>query len=329
VTGGGRLALNLRFAHPDRYPRQHEQHLYPSDQFPFAYTQSTDPWSGQTDAILKRPATDPLIVHTQTASEYWQRRGSLVHTDAYGMDLPDHPHAQIFFFASSQHRAVPNGPPESGPHQNLSNPLNTSTLLRALLDQLDAWATEGIPPTESRVPRRANGTLVTAETVRQNFPRIDDVETPDEPSRLLLQDYGPEFAQGLIANHPPRVDATQEYAVLVPSIDADGNDIPGLRTPDVRVPLATYTGWNLRANGSGTKAMYSIVGSYIAFAATEVEREARGDARPALSERYRSKADYVSRVALAVRELVERRLLLPEDGDRYVEAAIDANILSG
>jgi hypothetical protein len=126
----------------------------------------------------------------------------------------------------------------------------------------------------------------------------------------------------LIANHPPHVDRTQEYAVLVPSVDADGNDVPGLRTPDVSVPLATYTGWNLRAQGHGPRAMYSVVGSYIAFAATEAERQERGDARPALSERYRSQADYVARVALAVRELAEQRLLLAEDGDRYVEAAI-------
>ncbi len=322
VTGAGRLALNLRFAQPDFFPRQHEQHLYPSDQFPFAYTQSTDPWSGRTDGILKRPTTDPLIMHTQTATEYWQRRGSLVHTDAYGMDLPDHPDARIFFFASSQHHAAPNGSAASGPYQQLSNPLNTSTLLRALLDQLDAWATEGVAPSDSRVPRRADGTLVTAEAVREDFPQIEDVEIPDEPSRLFLQDYGPEFAQGLIANHPPHVDRTQEYAVLVPSVDADGNDVPGLRTPDVSVPLATYTGWNLRAQGHGPRAMYSVVGSYIAFAATEAERQERGDARPALSVRYRSQADSVARVALAVRELAEQRLLLAEDGDRYVEAAI-------
>ncbi len=329
VTGAGRLALNLRFAQPDRYPRQHENHLYPSDQFPYAYTQCTDPWSGRTDAILKRPATDPLIMHTQTASEYWQRRGSLVHTDAYGVDLPDHPQTRMFLFASSQHHAAPNGAPQAGPHRQLSNPLNTTPLLRALLDRLDAWATEGTPPPASCVPRRADGTLVTAEAVGQAFPKIEEVECPAEPSRLFLQDYGPDYAQGLITNHPPHVDTTQEYAVLTPSVDADGNDVAGLRTPDVTVPLATYTGWNLRAQGYSHKAMYSVVGSYIPFTATGDEREARRDARPALAERYRSQADYVSRVALAVQELAAQGLLLPEDGDRYIEAAMQANLLPG
>ncbi len=327
VTGAGRLALNLRFAQPDRYPRQHENHLYPSDQFPFAYTQCTDPWSGRADAILKRPASDPLVMHTQTASEYWQRRGSLVHTDVYGVDLPDHPQARMFFFASSQHHAAPTGAPQAGPHRHLSNPLNTSPFLRALLERLDAWATEGTPPPESCVPRRADGTLVTAEAVGQAFPKIEEVESPAEPSRLFLQDYGPDFAQGLITNEPPQVDTAQEYAVLTPGIDADGNDIAGLRTPDVRVPLATYTGWNLRSEGHGRQAMYSVVGSYLPFAATPAERQDRRDARPALSERYRSKADYVSRVALAVRELTAQGVLLAEDGDRYIEAAMQADIL--
>ena len=168
-----------------------------------------------------------------------------------------------------------------------------------MLDQLDAWATEEIPLPESRVP-----------------------------SRLFLQDYGPDFTQGFITHEPPRVDTTLEYAVLIPSVDADGNNIPGLCTPDITVPLATYTGWKLRAEGYGSQAMYSVVGSYIPFAATAAERQDRRDARPSLSERYRSKADYVSRVAFAVRELTEQGLLLAEDGDRYIEAAIKADILA-
>ena len=114
-----------------------------------------------------------------------------------------------------------------------------------MLDQLDAWATEEIPLPESRVP-----------------------------SRLFLQDYGPDFTQGFITHEPPRVDTTLEYAVLIPSVDADGNNIPGLCTPDITVPLATYTGWKLRAEGYGSQAMYSVVGSYIPFAATEAERQA-------------------------------------------------------
>ncbi len=322
VTGAGRLALNYRFAQPDRYPRQHENHLYASDQFPFAYARSTDPWNGQTDAILKRPPTDPLIMHTQTASEYWQRRGSLVHTDAFGLDLPDHPQTRIYLFASSQHHAAPNNPPETGNYQCLSNPLNTSPILRALLDALDGWATDGAPPPASRMPMRADDTLVPVQTVHRTFPPIDGVACPMEPNRLFLQDYRPDFATGHITHEPPRVDTTQEYAVLLPRVDADGNDVPGIRTPDVMAPRATYTGWNLRAAGYGSQAMYSIVGSYIPFAPTASACWDRRDTRRALAERYRSHADYVRCVVLAVQQLLEEKLLLPEDADRYIDVAI-------
>ena len=88
VAGGGRVCLNYRFAQPGRFPLKHAEHLYPSDQFPFAYSVLTDPFSDIEDGILKRPETDPLVIHTQTASEYWDRRGSLVHTDFNG-DAPD------------------------------------------------------------------------------------------------------------------------------------------------------------------------------------------------------------------------------------------------
>lgn len=325
VTGAGRLALNLRFGQPDRYPRQHENHLYASDQFPFAYAPCTDPWSGRTDAILKRPPTDPLIMHTQTASEYWQRRGSLVHTDAFGLDLPEHPQARLFLFASAQHHAAPQQLPETGNYRCRSNPLQTSAFFRALLDALDTWATAGTPPPESRVPRQAEGTLVTAEAVHDAFPSLEEIDCPGELNRLFLQDYGPDFANGIMTQEPPWVDLAQEYAVLVPSIDADGNDVPGLRTPDLMVPLATYTGWNLRAEGYGAKAMYSIVGSYIPFAPTASAGRERRDARPSLAERYRSKSTYVRLVALAVQQLLEQGVLLPEDADRYMEAAMRAD----
>ena len=143
VSGGGRVTLNYRFAQPGRFPRGHNDRLYPSDQFPFAYPITTDALTGKIDGILKRPDTDPLVIHTQTASEYWDRRGSLVHTDSLGNDLPDHQGARVFLFAGSQHNADPLGGPREGNHRHTSNPLNTTPLLRALLDRLDDWSTSG------------------------------------------------------------------------------------------------------------------------------------------------------------------------------------------
>ena len=322
VTGAGRVALNYRFAQPGRYPRQHEEHLYPSDQFPFTYGMSTDPWSGQTDAILQRPQTDPLVLHTQTSSEYWQRRGSLVHTDAFGADLPEHPQARIYLFASSQHFAEPHGQPQVGVHRHLSNPLDTAPLLRALLDALEQWATHGTPPPASRIPRRADGTLVPADVVQERFPPLSDGPCPGAPNRLYIQDYGVNFAKGRLEQEPPLVDTSREYAVLVPLVDTDGNDIPGIRPPHVSVPLATFTGWNLRPADQAPNALASIIGSYFPLARTAAQRHSAGDPRPALAERYRSRFDYIAQIARAADALVAARLLLAEDADRYVERAV-------
>ena len=328
VSGGGRVILNYRFAQPGRHPRQHEDHLYPSDQFPFAYHMLTDPLTGKTDGILHQPETDPLVIHTQTASEYWQRRGSLVHTDALGSDLRDHDRARVFFFASSQHHADPNSGPLPGPYRGLSNPLNTTPLLRALLDALDAWVTYGTPPPASRVPTRADDTLASAAEVEARFPQIPGVIFPREPDRLFVQEHGPEFERGMIGKEPPEVDTAKEYAVLEPQVDADGNDLAGVRTPHVEVPLATFTGWNLRLPGCAEPDLASLNGSYSPFAKTADERKASGDPRPSLQERYRSRAHYVRAIAMAAQRLVEQRLLLEEDADRYValamqEAALD------
>lgn len=321
VTGAGRVTLNYRFAQPGRYPRQHEDHTVASDQFPFAYRLTNDPFTDHADAILKRPNTDPLVVHSQTAAEYWQRRGSLVHTDAYGADLPEHPRARIYFFASSQHFAQPGGVPELGAHLYPSNPLDTAPVLRALLDAMDAWATDGKPPPESRVPRRDDGTLLTAAEYRMKFPVIPNVTTPASPNRSYRLDFGPDIDAGKLTREPPVEFEHDEYAVLVPAPNADGNDIAGVRTPHLAVPLATHTGWNFRTAGA-TDALYSIVGSHLAFAKDAPARISTGDSRPSIAERYRSREDYVARIAVAAHALCEARLLLPEDVDRYVARAI-------
>jgi len=323
VTGAGRVVLNYRFAQPGRYPRQHEDHAYPSDQFPFAYGLTTDPWSGRADAILRRPSTDPLVIHTQTAAEYWQRRGSLVHTDAFGADLPEHPRARTFLFASSQHFAAPRGRPLIGSHRHPSNPLDTAPVLRALLVALDRWATDGTPPPASRVPRRMDGTAVPAGEVAARFPAIPGVVCPRAPNRLFPLDFGPEVDAGRFTREPPHEDRTREYAVLVPAVDADGNDVPGVRVPHLAVPVATHTGWNWRREGSEPHELAGVIGSFFALPVDARARARAGDPRPSLAERYRSHHDYVARIAIAAQALVAEGLLLAEDVERYVARAIE------
>lgn len=316
VAGGGRLQLNYRFAQPDRYPRQHEDHLYPSEEFPFAYGRTEDPFTGRQDAILKRPETDPLVVHTQTATEYWQRRGSLVHTDPRGNDLPEHENIRVYLLSSLQHNDAA-AALEGGVPRYPLNPLPANPVLRALLAALDEWATKGVPPPESRVPTRSAGDLVTGAGFRKGFPAVPGSACA-EPHALYHLDRGAEFANGVISREPPVEDKTREYPVFVPAVDADGNETAGVRVPEVTAPLATYTGWNLRKD---SEVMAGIVGSALPFALTERTRAARGDPRPSIEGRYPSREAYFAAVREAAEELVEQRLLLAEDVERCVALA--------
>ena len=321
VSGAGRVALNYRFAQPGRYPRQHFDHLFPSDQFPFAYPVIFDPLTGKNDGILQRPSSDPFVLHTQSASEYWQRRGSLVHTDVMGEDLEDHEKARVYLFASAEHAPDPLQVPRDELARYPTNPLNVGALLRAMQDNLDDWVSRGVVPPDSRVPRREDATAVSGEQVRASFPVVPEVDTLPSPNRLFVQDHGEDFEAGLFSLEPPTEDQEREYAVLVPSVDQDGNDIPGIRGPGLAVPFATYTGWNFRRLGEAEHSMAAVYGSYLAFPATESERAENKDSRVSLETRYPNLDEYVARVTEAARGLVEQRLLLEEDAERFIALA--------
>jgi hypothetical protein len=323
VAGGGLMWMNHRFANVIvSAGQQHEDHENPADRFPFSYARTTDHLTGRTDAILKRPETDPLVIHTQTGTEYWQRRGSLVHTDTQGNDVALPETVRAYFWASSQHLADPLlKNPGKGICQNTINVVWTSMLFRAMLDALDTWVTRGTPPPDSRVPRRADGTLVDIATWRERFPAIPGVARPTSPNTLERLDFGPEAERGLLAEPPRRTG--EHYAVLVPATDADGNDIAGVRAPMVQVPLATYTGWNLRARGQGHGAMHEFSGSTIPFAESPEERAVTGDPRPSIAERYPDRAAYQAAIGAAARRLVAEGLMLEEDVARCIAAAAD------
>jgi hypothetical protein len=322
VSGGGLMWMNHRFANVVRPAgQQYEDHLNPADRFPFSYARSTDHITGASDAILKRPETDPLVLHTQTATEYWQRRGSLVHTTTDGQDLAQPDGVRVYLWASSQHFADPRlKAPSAGICRELLNVVSTSMLFRAMLDAMDAWASNGIAPPDSRMPLRADGGLVTAEEWRAQFPHLPGVMLPRAPSGLPHVDWGEDFAQGIVAE-PPKVTAGKSYAVLVPAVDSDGNDRAGVRAPMVAAPLATYTGWNIRRRGLGHGAMHEFTGSTLPFPETEVERLQTGDPRPSIMERYGSADAYAAAIRVGAEALVAERLMLEEDVQRCVDAA--------
>ena len=325
VSGGGLMWMNHRFARVvSAAGQQYEDHENCADRFPFAYGPSVDHLTGREDAILKRPATDPLVLHTQSATEYWQRRGSLVHTDTEGRDLEPPDNARVYLWASSQHFADPNaGRPARGICRHYANVVQTSMLLRAMLDALDAWATNGVEPPASRIPRRGDGTLVEYGAWKSQFPHIPGVMIPSGANALPLYDFGPDFERGLLTTEPPEVVDAGGYAVLVPAVDADGNDVAGVRVPMVEAPLGTCVGWNLRARGFGHGAMHQFTGSYIPFPDTDAEAAMTGDPRPSVLARYRNAIGYMDAVEAAARRLVDERLMLAEDIERVVARAQD------
>ena len=304
VAGSRRTAVNVPFSIPGNYSRQHENHTFPDDQFPFTYEVLYDPVSGRTDGILGRCEADgvcPKIFHVDTDTEIFQARGSPVVTDTSGapITLPDN--VRAYLIAGSQHApAAAASLPEQG--QQLSNPLDYDVHIRALITALDEWVSDGRPPPDTRYPSVADDTLVPPDDFGAQFPDIPDFTYAGLVNELRLLDYSVQ---------PPA--EGEPYPVLVGAKDADGNNVAGVRHPFLAVPTGTHTGWNLRREGFAEDALLGLTGSYIPFAATRAERLVAGDPRPSLEERYSSHAAYVTRVARAAARLVRARLLLRED----------------
>jgi hypothetical protein len=324
IGGASGIFMNHRFAQPARTHRQHIGRWYPEYEFPFANQTLRDPYTGKVDGRLRRcraTHTCPRVIEVNSENEYWAKAGSVLHTDAYGRDLGDAPGVRTYLMSSLPH-GVGTGAEGAGICQQVRNPLGANTVLRRLLVDLDEWVSGGSPPPPSRVPRRADGTLVPPlpqEAV--GFPDIPGVTYNGVRHTGDLFFFGPRYERGIIDVFPPLL-LGSPYPALVPRTDADGNDIAGIRLPDVAVPLATYTGWNLRPSGDGCDA----AGMVIPFARTRAERLAKGDPRPSLEERYPDHASYVRAVADAADRLVRERLLLPEDARAYVQRAEESDV---
>lgn len=321
VAGGGLGFFNHRFAQPTRHNGQHEDHLYPADMFPFTYGTLTDPHSGRTDGILRaleKTKSLPRVMHTQSAAEYWHRSGSLVHTDPLGTkdaDIPDS--VRIYAFGGTQHGPA-NDPPARGFAENLTNPGDYRPQLRALLTALDVWVKDGKEPPASVYPRIDQKTLVAWDQKSTGFPGIPGIRYPQVIQQPVFADYGPEFmSRGIVSREPPEVKA--KYVVLVPRSGPDGNDLGTLLPAEVAVPLATYTGWNLRRKDVGAEGMLAnLLGSFIPLPATKTERSQAGDPRPSLEERYGTFDNYHKRFADNCGAMVKSRHLLEEDATRLI-----------
>jgi hypothetical protein len=308
VAGAGKVFANHRFGMPGRTATQHEDRLYPENWFPFGNAVTTDPFSRKTGAILQGRATDPLVIETNSSTEYWQKGASLVHTDPTGRhdaDLPSN--VRVYMIAGTQHGGRPGVDPSPGPCINPRNPHSATPALSALFASLEEWVTKGVAPPPSRVPRIADGTAVAAENVK--MPAVPGFAVAPGANQIVPPvDW---------VDPPVRIDNV--YATLVCTVDADGNEVAGIRLPPIAVPLGTHTGWNVyRAQ---PRELADRDGSFIPFAQTKAAREETGDPRPSLEERYGNREAYVAKIKAAAEALVAERLLLPSDAAAYVVAA--------
>jgi hypothetical protein len=300
VVGAGKVFANHRFGMPGRTATQHEDRLYPENWFPFGNAVTTDPFSRRTGAILQGHATDPMVIESNSSTEYWQKGASPVHTDPTGRNDAELPaNVRVYMIAGTQHGGRPGVDPSPGPCLNPRNPHSSTPALRALFLALEEWVRNGTAPPPSRVPRITDGTAVAAEKVA--MPEVPGFALPPGANRIIPPvDW---------IDPPARID--NFYGALVCAVDADGNEVAGIRLPPIAVPLGTYTGWNVYRAQPGELADRN--GSLIPFARTRQDREAAGDPRPSLAERYESREAYVAKVEAAAAGLVAERLLLPAD----------------
>jgi hypothetical protein len=320
IAGGARGGFNTRFAQASR---SSSSHLYANEVFPFTDSVQTDATNGASDGLLARvkPQFVPRIFYTNSANEYWRGSAALTHVTLDGRrDLAPIGTTRIYFFAGTQHG--PSAfPPRVGEGRLAGNPNAYSWFMRSLLLSLDAWVAHNVAPPASVYPTLAASTLVPRSQLK--FPKIPGVDVPRAPSGPRRLEFGQSFAaSGIATIEPPRVG--EPFPVLLPQVDADGNDLAGLRSPELAVPLATYMGWQLYKPELGRDdELVSLQGSFMPFPLDAAERMRTGDPRRAILERYGDRSGYLALVEQVTKLLIADGYLRAEDVPPIVAQAGD------
>jgi hypothetical protein len=327
VAGAGRGNFNHRFAQPSRDAQPMNAILYATDLYPFADLPLVDPTIARKQGLLDRATAQkvqPRIFYTNTSYEYWSRAASLIHTTPDGAaDAPVPDNVRIYHYTGLQHFTGP-FPPQRGQGGDRASlhpqsPLPVAWFWRAMIVALDAWVKQDTPPPPSRYPRIADRTLVPREALA--FPALPGVSPPSDLHQAVRTDFGPQWSRGIQTRQPPA--AGKPFVSLVPQVDADGNEIAGIRLPQLAAPLATYTGWNLRAPEIGAPwARVSFLGSYLPFPRTPADRQSARDPRRAIAERYPDRDAYLGAFTRQALTLVRDRYLLSEDLPALLERGL-------
>jgi len=309
VAGAGRGSFNHRLAQPSRDGHPTFNFFYPTDIYPFTDIAVEDPVTKEVDGILRRALetnTAPRMFYTNGSYEYFGRAASLIHTTPDGArDAFVPPYTRIYFLAGTQHGPQTFPPVKSALHKNLRNSVDYRPILRALLTAMHEWLKDGTAPPDSAYPRVDRKEL----TPRSRITYPGGIEVPHRPQMAYRADYGARFkTEGIVDKEPPSLGPA--FGVLLPQVDDDGNEMAGVKLPQVALPLATYTGWNpaeMDLNMPGDT--YAMVGSTIPFRKTVI------------LEKYGSREKYLARTREAISELVKRRLLLAEEAETLEKQA--------
>jgi hypothetical protein len=327
VAGARRGAFNHRFAQPSNQSYPNFGHL-----FPFADREMSDPLTEQRDGLLSRlhaTKSAPKVIYTNTSAEYWRGDSSLMHTDPMGTsDIDEDPGTRTYHFTGTQHGAghlpqTREGAAEGAVGRYGYNVVDYSPLLRAALIHLLKWVSDGTEPPASVHPRISDGTAVERSEALTTFDRIPGQVTPDRSKLWVIRkmDLGPRAAEG-IGSYPPVEGAA--YRCLVSAVDADGNEVGGIRLPDISQPVATHTGWNTRSPETGSPdQQIPMQGFSRWFPVTRKQREAAGDPRRSIEERYRDRNAYLRAVRKDAEQLVKDGYVLPEDLELVIQNAAD------
>ena len=338
-TGGGSGdQINYRFAQPGRTERNRQNHLYPEGVFPFAHQTLTDLLSGKTDGRDVRCTasnTCPKRFEVNSSNEYWVKAGSLLHSDTQGNDLKDPENARFYLMSGLSHGV--GVVTSKSTCQQFLNPTSPYRAHRALLIALDQWVSNGTKPPDSEIPKGGNRVFAvpgpsgsqTGVVPQQDlgWPTIPGVTYTGVITTRYFLDFGPDFDNGILSNYPPTVAGRPAYPIFVSKVDKDGNEIAGVRLPPVAAPIATTTGWGLRAAAFGGPDGCEANGQHIPFQTTKAQRQAIGDPRLSLEERYKNHDGYVKEVEKAAKKLEKDGFLLADDVQRYIDEAQASSVL--
>jgi hypothetical protein len=324
AAGVEKTYLNYRFSQPYRQSMQHSERFIPDVNFPRQYSIRVNPFLKFPDGILKKPAFDPLIFHTDTSTEYWQSRASLVGaSEGATMDFTESSKVRRYLISSTETYNRFNDIAHSGYGERQclyqSNNVHIGAIMRALITSLEDWVVHQVEPVESIYPRVEDKTLV--EPSALNLPKVFSEDYRSAANGSGDMNFGPrvKFNRGVVDILIPEPIAG--HKILVPQLDELGHEIAGIRHPRIAVPTGTHLGWNIRTTEFGGGDLCDEHGAFVPLSLDDQQAAELNDSRPSLLSLYPSYDAYVDKFQEVTNSLVEQRFLLEEDATLLLNQA--------